>query len=236
MPPNVRSRVQSMTSPQSVRNRDRSLFVSAHFWQVPRHVPAVGGKHSSPRRRCECPRQSSHQSWHDGWQMTSQLPPQSAQRQAWRPAMSAESARSTASVRRNGRAASSRCETCPAQCPQPRPVHDQSAVDSVALSPNHPLPASGVASDAASAQLPGNVRDVSGQLAGSVPQDADESARQSLHHSWHDGSQMTWQFPPQSTPQITKQTGWRPRSSPRGVRQYPINHPEIFHVLFTTTI
>jgi hypothetical protein len=103
----------------------------------------------------------------------------------------------------------------PAQCPQPRPVHDQSAVSPW---PRNFRAASGVASDAASAQLPDNVRDVSGQLAGSVQQDANESARQSLHHSWHDGSQMTWQFPPQSTPQITKQTGWRPRSSPRGVR------------------
>ena len=167
--------------------------------------------------------------------MTSQLPPQSAQHPAWRPAQCPPNQPRSIRLASGQWTGSVRADAgeCPAQCPQPRPVHDQSAVSPW---PRNFRVASGVASDAASAQLPGNVRDVSGQLAGTVPQDADESARQSLHHSWHDGSQMTWQFPPQSTPQITKQTGWRPRSSPRGVRQYPINHPEIFHVLFTTTI
>jgi hypothetical protein len=29
---------------------------------------------------------------------------------------------------------------------------------------------------------------------------------------------VTWQFPPQITKQITKQTGWRPLSSPHNVR------------------
>ena len=35
-------------------------------------------------------------------------------------------------------------------------------------------------------------RDVSGQLAGNVSQDANECPRQSLQQSWRDGSQMTW--------------------------------------------
>ncbi|HAO80363.1 MAG TPA: hypothetical protein DCQ92_15620 [Verrucomicrobia subdivision 3 bacterium] len=68
---------------------------------------------------------------------------------------------------------------------------------------------------------------------------------------------MTWQFPLKSAPQITKQTGWRPRSSSRVVRhgaratfnesyrQFPGNFrmnraaarnlSEIFHVLSTAT-
>jgi len=48
----------------------------------------------------ECPRQSSPQSWHDGWQMTSQLPPQSAQHPAWRPTQHPRNFRATS-------------ETCP---------------------------------------------------------------------------------------------------------------------------
>jgi hypothetical protein len=55
----------------------------------------------------------------------------------------------------------------------------------------------------ASGQLPSNCRDVSGQLAGNFSQNADECPRQSLH----DGSQMAWQLPPQSTPQSVNHPG-----------------------------
>jgi len=51
------------------------------------------------------------------------------------------------------------------------------------------------ASGESSAQLPGNCRDVSEQLAGSVSPSSDEGSRQSSHQSWRDGSQL----PPQST-------------------------------------
>jgi len=52
---------------------------------------------------------------------------------------------------------------------------------------------------ATSAQYSCNSRDVSGQLAGDISQNAEECPRQSLHQSWRDGSQMTWYLPPQST-------------------------------------
>ena len=70
------------------------------------------------------------------------------------------------------------------------------------------------ASGESSRQLPGNFRAVPGHLAGNVSHNAGECPR----HCWRKGSQVTWQFPLKSTPQITKQTGWRPRSSPHGVR------------------
>jgi hypothetical protein len=54
-----------------------------------------------------------------------------------------------------------------------------------------------------SGQLPGNYLDVSGQLAGNFPRNAGECPQ----HGWRNGSQVTWQFPLKSTPQITKQTG-----------------------------
>ena len=117
------------------------------------------------------------------------------------------------------------------------------------------------ASGESSGQLPGNFRAVSEHLAGNVSHNAGECP----HHGWRKGSQVTWQFSLKSTPQITKQTGWRPRSSPRGVRlgvratsdessrEFPgnfraasgqfhmkrgsaRNFPEIFHVLSTATI
>jgi hypothetical protein len=68
----------------------------------------------------------------------------------------------------------------------------------------------GAASGESSGQLLGNFRAVSEQLAGNVSHNADECPR--------NGSQVTWQFPLKSTPQITQQAGWRQRSSPRGVR------------------
>jgi len=66
----VRTRVQSMTSPQSVRNCDRCQFVSAQFPGNFRDVSTqlVG---NVSQYADECPRQSLHQSWRDGLQMTS---------------------------------------------------------------------------------------------------------------------------------------------------------------------
>jgi hypothetical protein len=61
---------------------------------------------------------------------------------------------------------------------------------------------------------PGNFRAVSEQLAGNVSHNAGECP----HHGWRNGSLVTWQLPLRSTPQITQQTSWRQRSSPRGVQ------------------
>src|ERR1700679_3838223 len=70
------------------------------------------------------------------------------------------------------------------------------------------------ASGESSGQLPGNFRAVSKQLAGN----ASHNAGGCPHHGWRNGSQVTWQLPLRSTPQITQQTSWLQRSSPRGVR------------------
>ena len=117
------------------------------------------------------------------------------------------------------------------------------------------------ASGESSGQLPGNFQAVSEHLAGNVSHNVGKCPR----HGWRKGLQVTLQFPLESTPQITKQTGWRPRSSPRGVRlgvraasvessrEFPgnfraasgqfhmkrvsaRNFPEIFHILSTATI
>ena len=128
-------------------------------------------------RAGECPRQSSH----DGWQMTSQLPPQSAQHPGsirlasgqWTGNGRAASEPMPANVRHNVR---SRVQSMTS----PQSVRNRDRSQSVVAQ----FPRSirrGVRRSirATSGQLPGNVRDVSGQLAGSVPQDADECP----HHS-----------------------------------------------------
>ncbi len=128
----------------------------------------------------------------------------SAQHPAWRPAqrppnrprnirqlVRTAAGQYPVSVRSTDGQRPSNAGECPAQCSQPRPVHDQSAVS--------PQPVRGRAISAQRpAQFSGNFRDVSAQLAGNVPPSAGECPRQSSHQSWHDGSQMTWQLPQQS--------------------------------------
>jgi hypothetical protein len=170
----VRSRVQSMTSPQSVRNRARSQSVPA---QIPR------------------------------------------------------------SVRRNVRATSRRLAGNVSQGADglSAPKLAQGFANDLVITA-----AIRAAPDESSGQLPGNFRAVSEHLAGNVSHNAGECP----HRGWRNGSQVTWQFPLKSTPQITKQTGWRPRSSPCGARlgvratsdESSRNPPEIFHVLSTAKI